>query len=273
MGEFESQVTEQEIDEGTAGQESVVDSQEEDVTETNQDPGEGDNADPASQRQEGGQSHQDNAAARAARIRAEQETTERLRRQYDEQVAGMGIVNPYTGKPFSSFKDFLAYGERFKADKLAEEAKRKGTTVQQLQEEQENRSWIAQKRQEEKNQKAAMEFVQKRNDFMRRDLEIFLDRHPDVDPGKLEKNPKFRKFAGSRLYKEPLSTLYEDFVDMVSDAERSAVEKAARKSSRGTGGGQSGGGDGLTPAQRAELEEWNRDNPSMKMTAKEFLSM
>ena len=112
MGEFESQVTEQEIDEGTAGQESVVDSQEEDVTETNQDPGEGDNADPASQRQEGGQSHQDNAAARAARIRAEQETTERLQRHYDEQVAGMGIINPYTGKPFSSFKDFLAYGER-----------------------------------------------------------------------------------------------------------------------------------------------------------------
>ncbi|WP_204220758.1 hypothetical protein, partial [Flavonifractor sp. An52] len=90
MEELENQVTEQE----TAGQESVVDSQEEDVTENHQDPGEGDNAGPASQRQEGGQSHQDNAAARAARIRAEQETTERLQRQYDQQVAGMGIINP-----------------------------------------------------------------------------------------------------------------------------------------------------------------------------------
>ena len=92
MDEFESQVTEQEIDEGAAGQESVVDSQEEDVTESNRDPGEGGKADPASQRQEVGQSHQDNAAAKAARIRAEQETAQRLRRQYDEQVAGMGIV-------------------------------------------------------------------------------------------------------------------------------------------------------------------------------------
>lgn len=273
MDEFENQVTEQEIDEGTAGQESVVDSQQEDVTENHQEPGEGGKADPASQRQDGGQSHQDNAAARAARIRAEQETADRLRREYDDQVAGMGIINPYTGQPFRSFKDFLDYGEKFKADKLSERAKKAGTTVQQLQEEEENRSWIARKRQEEKDQKAAMDFIQKRNDFMRRDLEAFMGRHPDVDPGKLEKNPKFRKFAGSRLYKEPLSDLYEDFVDMVSDAERSAVEKAARKSSRGTGGGQSGGADGLTPAQRAELEEWNRDNPSMKMTAKEFLSM
>lgn len=269
MEDFENQVTEQE----TAGQESVVDSQAEDVTENQQDTGAGDNADPASQHQHGGQSHQDNAAARAARIRAEQETADRLRRQYDDQVAGMGIVNPYTGQPFRSFKDFLDYGEKFKADKLAEEAKKKGTTVQQLQEEEENKSWIARKRQEEKNQMAAMEFVEKRNEFLRRDLQAFMQEFPDVDPGKLEKNPKFKKFAGSRLYNEPLSSLYRDFTDMVSDAERSAVEKAASKASRSTGGGQSGGADGLTPKQRAELEEWNRDNPSMKMTAKEFLSM
>ena len=273
MGEFESQVTEQEIDEGTAGQESVVDSRQEDVTESHQDPGEGDNAGPASQHREGGQSHQDNAAARAARIRAEQDTAERLRRQYDDQVAGMGIVNPYTGQPFRSFKDFLDYGEKFKADKLAEEAKRKGTTVEKLQEEQENQSWIAQKRREEAVQKQAMAAINARNDFVRQDLDRFVKKYPDVDPGKLESNPKFRKFAKNRLYKESLCDLYEDFVELVSDAERSAVEKAARKSGRGTGGGQSGGGDGLTPAQRAELEEWNRDNPSMKMTAKEFLSM
>lgn len=269
MDDFENQVTEQE----TAGQESVVDSQAEDGAESRQDPGAGDKADPASQHRQVGQSHQDNAAARAARIRAEQETTERLRRQYDEQVAGMGIVNPYTGKPFRSFRDFLSYGEQFKADKLAEEAKRRGTTVQQLREEEENKSWIARKRQEEADQKKAMEFLETRKKFMVSDLKNFVEKYPDVDPGKLEKNPKFKKFAGSRLYKEPLSSLYEDFTEMVSDAERSAVEKAASKASRSTGGGQSGGADGLTPTQRAELEEWNRDNPSMKMTIKEFLSM
>lgn len=269
MDELENQVTEQ----GTAGQDGVVDHQQEDVTENQQAAGAGDNSGSAIQSQQGGQSHQDNAAARAARIRAEQETTERLQRQYDEQVAGMGIVNPYTGKPFRSFKDFLDYGEKFKADKLAEEAKRKGTTVQQLQEDEENKSWISRKRKEEADQKKAMEFLETRKKFMVADLQSFVEKYPDVDPGKLEKNPKFKKFAGSRLYKEPLSGLYRDFTEMVSEAERTAVEKAASKASRSTGGGSSGGADGLTPAQRAELEEWNRDNPSMKMTAKEFLSM
>lgn len=273
MDEFESQVTEQEIDEGAAGQESVVDSQEEDVTESNRDPGEGGKADPASQRQEVGQSHQDNAAAKAARIRAEQETAQRLQRQYDEQVAGMGIVNPYTGQPFKDFKDFLAYGERFRADKLAEEARKKGTTVEAIQEDLENKAWVAQKRKDEAEKRKFAKAAEERRKFMVDDLGKFMEKHPDVDPGKLEKNQRFRKFAGSRLYREPLSQLYEDFCELASDAERSAVTKAAEKANRSTGGGQSGGKDGLTPSQRADLEEWNRNNPSMKMTAKEFLSM
>lgn len=269
MEELENQVTEQE----TAGQEEVVAPQQEDVTENHQDPSEGGKADPASQRREGGQSHQDNAAARAARIRAEQETSERLKRQYDSQIAGMGIVNPYTGKPMSSMDDLAEYSKRFKADKLEQEAKKRGTTVEQLQEDEENKAWIARKRREDAEREKAAKEIEVRNNFLRADIENFVSKFPDVDPGKLEKNEKFRKFAGSRMYREPLADLYTDFVDMVSEAERSAVERASSKASRGTGGGQSGGGDGLTPKQRAELEEWNRDNPSMKMTAKEFLSM
>lgn len=267
MEDLENQVTEQE----TAGQESVVGSQQEDGTEPRQDTGEGGHSGLASQSQQGGQSHQDNAAARAARIRAEQETAQRLQRQYDEQVAGMGIVNPYTGQPFKSFKDFLDYGQRFRADQLAAEAKKQGKTVEELREEQENQSWIQQKRREEATQRQAMAALERRKSFVRADLETFVAKFPGVDPGKLEQNPKFRKFAKNRLYKEPLSELYSDFLELVSDAERSAVERAASRSGRSTGGGQSGGADGLTPAQRAELEEWNRDNPSMKMTAKEFL--
>lgn len=263
--DFENQVTEQE----TAGQESVVDSQ---VDETEVDTTEGDNSDVGNQ-SHAGQSHQDNAAARAARIRAEQETTQRLQRQYDEQIAGMGIVNPYTGKPFSSMADFLAYGQQYNADKLAQEAKSKGKTVEELQEDRATKEWVKRKRQEEAAQQRSIAAMESRKAFVRADLDAFMQKYPDVDPGKLESNPKFRKFSKNRLYREPLSAIYEDFVELVNDAERAAVEKASSKSSRSTGGGQSGGSDGLTPSQRAELEEWNRDNPTMKMTAKEFLSM
>ena len=163
------------------GQEEVVAPQQEGGPDT----GAGGNAGPASQPQ----SHQDNAAARAARIRAEQETTQRLRKQYDDQVAGMGIVNPYTGQPFRNFKDFLDYGEKFKADKLAEEAKRKGTTVEAIQEEEETKSWIQQKRKEDAVQKQAMAALEARNQFVLADLHKFVEKYPDVDPGKLEKIP------------------------------------------------------------------------------------
>lgn len=269
MEELENQVTEQE----TAGQESVVGSQQEDVTNPGQAAGEGGNAGPASQHQQGGQSHQDNAAAKAARIRAEQMTREEMKRQYDSQIAKLGIINPYTGKPMASMDDLTEYGSRYNADKMEQEAKRKGTTVQQLQEDRENREWIAKKREEDKKQESAKKAIEERKRFLIADLEKFTEKFPDVDAAKLENNQKFRRFAGSRMYREPLADLYTDFVDMVSEAERSAVERASSKASRSTGGGQSGGGDGLTPSQRADLEEWNRNNPSMKMTAKEFLSM
>lgn len=266
MDDFENQVTEQE----TAGQESVVDSQQEDVTEQEQDTGEGGKSESAPQKQIHSQSHQDNAAAKAARIRAEQETEERLRKEYDESI--MGIPNPYTGKPFQSFKEFQEYGKKFRAEKLKKEAQRQGKTVEELQEEEENRSYLSRKRREEKEQQQAMKALEERQAFLRSDLAKFVEKFPDVDPGKLEKNPKFQKFAKNRLYKEPLSELYADYLDIVSDAERAAIEKAASKNARGTGGGQSGGKDLLTPSQREALEEWNRDNPDMKMTAKEFLS-
>lgn len=267
----ENQALDPEIENG--GQGSVVDSREDGGTEPGAE-GAGASAQQtgsAAREQPQGQSHEENAAARAARIRAEQETAERLQKRYDEQVAGMGIPNPYTGKPFRSFKEFQEYGERFRQEKLEQEAKRQGKSLEELQEEEENRSFVSRKRQEERARQEAMEALNRQKAFVAADLSRFLAQYPDVDPAKLEQNPKFRKFAGKRLYKEPLAELYGDFIELVSDAEHAAVEKAAGRAARSTGGGQGGGNDGLTPAQRTALEEWNRDNPELKMTAKEFL--
>lgn len=218
------------------------------------------------------QTRQDNAAARAARLRAESETRDRLQREYDEKVAGLGVINPYTGQPIKSFGDFEAYGEQFRREKLAQEARRQGKSVEELAEEQENRSFIARKRKEEADQKAAMAELKNQQEFLKADLMDFQQKYPDIDVTKLEKNPKFVKFAGKRLYREPLAELYGDFVDLVSDAERAAVERKAGKQARSTGGGLGGGGESLSPAQAAELEAWNRENPELRMTAKEFLA-
>ena len=49
------------------------------------------------------------------------------------------------------------------------------------------------------------------------------------------------------------------------------MEKAAKKAERSTGAGGGGVSAGLTAAQQRELDEWNREYPNLKMTAKEFL--
>lgn len=72
--------------------------------------------------------------------------------------------------------------------------------------------------------------------------------------------------------KEPLSELYADWQELVGEeAAAKAVEKSARKAERSTGAGGGGVSAGLTAAQQRELDEWNREFPHLKMTAKDFL--
>lgn len=263
---------------GDDGQEGVVDPPMEDEDDV-EEPAEGEAAeeeetpDSAEQAEETKptQSHADNAAARAARIRAEQETEARLRRQYDEAVAGMGVVNPYTGDTIRSFEDFKAYGEQFRKESLKAEAQRQGKTVEELEAERADKDLLRRLREQERVRQTAQQAEAERRDFMARDLADFVEAFPGVDVAKLEADPKFRKFAGKRLYREPLKELYGDFVELVGQTERAAAAKVAGKRERSTGGGQGGGGVTLSPTQARALEEWNAENPELKMTAKEFL--
>lgn len=217
------------------------------------------------------QSHADNAVAKAARIRAQQETQDRMKEQYDNEIAGFGIPNPYTGKPFRSFKEFLEYGEKYKKEQLEARAEKEGKSVEELREEEENRSYISQKRREDKLEKEKMKALKEQNEFLKKDIRTFKSKYPDIDIAKLEKNLKFKKFCGKRLYKESILDLYEDFTELISDAEAIATAKATTKTSRSTGSGNNGLTNvTLTAEQKAQLEEWNSENPHLKMTAKEF---
>ena len=106
--------------------------------------------------------------------------------------------------------------------------------------------------------------------FFERDTKDFLEKHPEVDLVKLDGNPLFRRFCGSRYGMESLAKLYEDYREIVGGAEKAARAAVQSRSKRSTGSG-GGGGDILTAKQRASLEAWNRANPDMKMTAREFL--
>lgn len=109
--------------------------------------------------------------------------------------------------------------------------------------------------------------------FLREDLARFVERWPGVDPGRLERSPQFRRFAGDRMYRQPLCQLYADFAALVMDAGQAAQARWERRWARSTGGGAGGGAEPLTPEQRRCLDQWNRENPGLEMTAREFLSM
>ena len=118
----------------------------------------------------------------------------------------------------------------------------------------------------------AGDFSQQADDFISRDFQDFIRRHPEVDIGALDGNAAFRRFCGSRYGREPLADLYEDFRAIEDTATEAARAAAESKSRRATGTGSGGGGQGLTVSQQRDLDEWNRTYPEMKMSAKEFLS-
>ena len=109
-------------------------------------------------------------------------------------------------------------------------------------------------------------------DFLRSDAAAFREKYPDVDICELEGQSAFRRFCGSRLYKEPAAALYEDYLSFTAAAEESARVKAEAKRSRSTGGGSGQAASGLSRAQEESLNEWNRAFPGMRMSAKEYLS-
>ena len=216
------------------------------------------------------QSRADNAALKAARLQGSREAESRLRAQFDREIAESGAVNPTTGKPFQSFKEFQEYGKKYQEELLEEQAEKTGRPIEELREEAENRAYISKQRKEAEAKNGQNSKRLEQQQWMMDDALAFHQAYPEVDLGKLETDKRFRKFAGNRLYKEPLIGLYEDYLELVSDAQETGRAQAGSKASRGTGGGTGGETVRLTPAQQKELAEWNREYPNMKMTAAEF---
>lgn len=239
------------------------------------------------------QSRRDNAAAKAARLQAERETAARVKAEYDREIAAAGIADPATGRRLETLEDFRAYTAQLREDRLAAEAKRTGRPLDVLREEDENRRFLSEMRRKSADRNGApseasaslgrgegngMERIfgdsrMQRNAVsfdLAADAAAFAESYPQVDPVKLERDKRFRRFAGSRLYKEPLAELYADYLEVTAGAAEAGRAKADSKAQRSTGSGAGGGEVKLSSAQLAELEAWNKANPSMRMTAKEF---
>lgn len=216
------------------------------------------------------QTHADNAAARAARLKAERETKAAMRREQDSEIAEMGLVNPYTGETITTMEQLKSYTQQHREASLQERAQKENRSVADLRREEEDRRLAAQKRQEMRESDEERRTRQEQEDFIRADAQDFMARYPDVDLGNLEKNQTFRKFCGSRFGREPLADLYESYREIMGGA--AASSKAESRNARSAGGGTGTAGSGLTAEAQGLLDKWNRENPEMKMTAKEFMN-
>lgn len=261
-----------------------VDRQEEDGEAEDLDAGGGDTAgavDPDGADQDGGrrQTREDNAAIRAARLRAQREAEAkaeaRAAARANEKIRASGVLNPYTNKPFESMEEFEEYGKKVRDAKRAELAQKTGRSVEELEEEEKNRAFLSRMRRESEEKAAAGAVEAKRRAFIEEDVMNFVEKYPQFDTVEkleaLENNETFRAFCGSRFGREPLAELYGSYLRIVGAAGDAAVLKAEKRAARSTGGGPRGA-ETLTPAQKRSLERWNAENPDMQMTAKEFLS-
>lgn len=182
-----------------------------------------------------------------------------------EVFASSGIVNPDTGKTFTSYKEFKEYSEQHAA-------KATGKSIEEMREEKADREYIRNQRRKEAENEQKKQEKDSIRDFAAKDIKDFKTKYPDVDPAKLEGNERFRRFAKGRLYKEALADIYEDYMEFASESERAALAKKDSKDSRSTGTGGSGGEGALSAAEDKALKEWNERYPNYKMTAKEWKS-
>jgi hypothetical protein len=213
-------------------------------------------------------SREENAAIRAARLRAQRDAEARVQEQVNRDIAESGVINPLTGKPFSSLKELREYGKKLQRTNFEERAKREGRSVDELEEEELNRKFITSMRLKEEARSKPQE-----QGFIESDVMDFIDKHPEFNtPEKLsalENNKSFREFCGTRFGREPLSDLYESYISLVGRAGDIARAKSESRMSRSTGSGNDGG-EMLTPSEKRSLDEWNEKFPEMKMTPKEF---
>lgn len=261
-------------DDSTDSQDSAVDYQD----FASEDDGEGDVGEDAEEDSEPEcavqetpkQTRSENAAIRAARLRAEREGYTKAEKDMSDDIAKSGIINPYTGKPFESVAEFREYGKKVKRARLEERAKKEGKDISVIEEEEANREYITKMRKAQEEREAPSG-----NDFIASDVIDFVERYPEFSsPEKLsalENNKSFRAFCGSRFGREPLAELYASYLDITGEAGNAAVAKSTSRAARSTGTGGDGG-DMLTPSERKALNEWNEAFPELKMTPKEFKS-
>lgn len=218
------------------------------------------------------QTQADNRRYQAARHAGEQAGYERAMEEFNRRLSRTGMRDPGTGEAIRDLDGLENYSKSVRAQNIQARAKAEGRSVAEITEEEDNRDFLREQRAEaaaRKKQEAEEARLQR---WIAEDAAAFAEAYPDVDLAKLDDNKAFRRFCGSRYGKEPLADLYGDWLEITGSATQAAAARNESRSARSTGAGGGAGSETLSASQQKALDEWNRNYPNMKMTAKEFLT-
>ena len=141
------------------------------------------------------QSREENARYQAARKAGESAGFRRAEERYQNALAKLGLSDPDGGGAIDVLE---SYADKARAARLKKAAAESGRTVQDLEEEEDAKEVVRQKKRERDEKEKAEAEAKRRRDWVAQDAAAFLRENPDVDLAKLDANAKFRRFCGSR---------------------------------------------------------------------------
>lgn len=156
---------------------------------------------------------QDNSE-NARRRREEERQNEIKKVRYNAIKEAVDGVNPYTNEKLETDVDVEQYLE------MKEIAKNGGDPLKDYS------KFVKDKRNEEfKKEQENIE----NEEWVANDYKDFVSKHPEVDIEKIAEDEAFKKYAESRIGKEPMATIYEGYTDLVSMLEKREKETMARQ--------------------------------------------
>lgn len=213
------------------------------------------------------QSVEENAKYAAARKEAE-------RRAKEAENKLNSIIKSFGAKDYDEFlkKSSSTEMDPKRREKLTEEALEKGLDPEEYIERIEAKEFIKTQKAKEAAEQANKTKEKAAQERIDNELQEFKGKYPDVDMDEMFKISKFANFAKKLLGVQPITDIYEDYMELTGERTSLAERNAVNKAERSTGSGRSGTKIIMSKAQANDLREWNRRNPHLKMTAQEFIN-
>lgn len=207
----------------------------------------------------------ENAKYAAARKEAEQ-------KQREAESKLNKILDAFGVKSYAELAALSPELSEVEKNELTKEATDTGENVEQLIERKQLKKLLELHNAKEAARVAELERDKEAKAKAAADLAEFKETFPNINADALFKDEDFMDYADGKIGRRTLVELYNSYMRLSNKSATAARYRADSRAERATGTGKTGEKVVITREQAIMLAQWNRDNPDMKMTAKEFLN-